>query len=309
MLPTAASTMKVVYQRSRPASSTSSSPKRSPRSLSRSASRRRRRSFSSGARLRQRPSSKAARADRTARATSSAEPAAAVAICSPVAGSITGIVPPSSEGTTSPSITWPKSLRSSARAVAAERDGMVARSVMVSSVRSSDLNSIHINSWYQDASPDRSCSRLGDVRGDVRGRRLEREALVARGGDPLADLAVLPNPPDVGHVDAGLARDVGAVVPAVGGPVEGEARHLGDVRDPAVLRLRRRLDGGHAAGPQMRDAGGDPLDVLLDRHHHVAQHGGAAWAGDDEEVGEAGGRQAEVRLRAIGPRVAQRVAV
>ena len=44
---------------------------------------------------------------------------------------------------------------------------------------------------------------------------------------------------------------------------------------------------------QVRDAVGDPVDVLLDRDHHVAEHGGAARAGHGEEVREAGDGQAE----------------
>src|SRR5215216_4683874 len=51
---------------------------------------------------------------------SAADPAAAVATCSPVAGSITGMVAPSSDGTASPSTTWPNSGRSSCRAAAVE---------------------------------------------------------------------------------------------------------------------------------------------------------------------------------------------
>ena len=109
-----------------------------------SASRRSRRSFSSGGRCRQRPSSNAARAERTARSTSAAAPAAAVAICSPVAGSITGIVAPSSDGTVSPSITWPKTSRSSTPRGRRGDGRVVAASVMALLRDLSDLNSIRI---------------------------------------------------------------------------------------------------------------------------------------------------------------------
>jgi hypothetical protein len=87
------------------------------------------RSCSSGGRNRQRPSSNARRADATARSTSAADPAAAVAACSPVAGSMTGIVVPSSDGTTSPSITWPNKGRASCPAAAA-LIGYVEKSVV-----------------------------------------------------------------------------------------------------------------------------------------------------------------------------------
>ena len=132
---TAASTTNVVYPRSRPASRTSSSPNRSARSASRAASRRRRRSFSSGASRRQRPSSNAARAERTAASTSACEPAAATAICAPEAGSMTGIVAPSADGTAWPSMKWPNSGRRSTSAVAAER-GYVVGSIACTAMSS-----------------------------------------------------------------------------------------------------------------------------------------------------------------------------
>ena len=43
------------------------------------------------------------------------------------------------------------------------------------------------------------------------------------------------------------------------------------VRDPLVLRLLGRLDLRQAVGPQMADAVGDPLDLLLQAGGHVAQ--------------------------------------
>ena len=59
---------------------------------------------------------------------------------------------------------------------------------------------------------------------------------------------------------------------------------------------------------QVADAVRDPVDVLLDRQHHVAQHRRAARAGDEEQVGEAGGREAEIGARPAGPLVLQRTA-
>ena len=99
--------MKPVYALSRPASSTSMSLKTSPCSATSSDSRRSRRSLSSGARLRQRPSSKDRRALATASSRSSAPPQAARPISSPVAGWMIGIVSPEREATTFPSMTWP----------------------------------------------------------------------------------------------------------------------------------------------------------------------------------------------------------
>ena len=59
----------------------------------------------------------------------------------------------------------------------------------------------------------------------------------------------------------------------------------------------------------MADALVDPLHVLLNRGHHVAQHRGAAGAGHGEEVREAVDRQSEVGVRPLGPEVAQALAV
>ena len=59
----------------------------------------------------------------------------------------------------------------------------------------------------------------------------------------------------------------------------------------------------------VRDAVGDPFDVLLDRHRHVAQHGRAAGAGDREQVGKARDLQAEIVARAGLPRLRQRMPV
>ena len=44
-----------------------------------------------------------------------------------------------------------------------------------------------------------------------------------------------------------------------------------------------------------------PIHVLLDRHHHVGQHRGAAGPGEDEQVGEPGAATPEERPRAGRP--------
>ena len=55
----------------------------------------------------------------------------------------------------------------------------------------------------------------------------------------------------------------------------------------------------------MRETIGDPVDVLLDGHHHVADHGGAAGPGDGEEVRKAGDGDPEVGARPVGPLLPQ----
>ena len=58
----------------------------------------------------------------------------------------------------------------------------------------------------------------------------------------------------------------------------------------------------------MREAIGDPVDVLLDGDHHVADHGRAAGPGDGEEIGKAGDGDPEVGARSVGPLLPQRAA-
>ena len=53
------------------------------------------------------------------------------------------------------------------------------------------------------------------------------------------------------------------------------------------------------------DEPGDPLHVLLDRDRHVGQHGRALRPGDDEQVREPAGGEAEVGTRAVRPLVPQ----
>ena len=50
--------------------------------------------------------------------------------------------------------------------------------------------------------------------------------------------------------------------------------HLVDVGHPRLLRVARGLDGAETLRAQVREAVGDPVDVLLDGHDHVADHGG-----------------------------------
>src|SRR5712671_6033650 len=66
----------------------------------------------------------------------------------------------------------------------------------------------------------------------------------------------------------------------------------------------RRTDGPAATLHQIGDAVGDPVDVLLDRDDHVAQHRRAARAGDHEHVREAGDGEPEIRVRPVAPLVA-----
>ena len=85
--------------------------------------------------------------------------------------------------------------------------------------------------------------------------------------------------------------------------------HLVAVLHPCVLGRLRRLDAVQAVRAQIRHAIGDPVHVLLDRHHHVAEHRRAARPGDHEHVREARGHQAEIGARPRLPFLPQRHAV
>ena len=51
----------------------------------------------------------------------------------------------------------------------------------------------------------------------------------------------------------------------------------------------------------MGDAVADPVDVLLDRDRHIAEHGRASGPRDHEHIGKAQGGDAEISLRSGGP--------
>src|SRR5215469_13138567 len=109
-----------------------------------------------------------------------------------------------------------------------------------------------------------------------------REAGIIIRRDLVAFLPVGSDAADIGHEDAGLAGDVRAHVPGVGARIERGVADLVDMLDPGFLRLRGCFYSLAAVFPQIGDAVDDPVDVLLDRHDHVAEDRGAARAGDRE---------------------------
>src|SRR5204862_3072801 len=116
-----------------------------------------------------------------------------------------------------------------------------------------------------------------------------------------AVLAVCGGAADVGHEHSRLAGYVRPEVPGVRGRVERVAGDVGDMGGPRVLGRRGRLDAVEPVRPQVLQAACDPVDVLFYGHHHVAEHGWAARAGDEEQVGEPGGGDAKIGARAAGP--------
>jgi hypothetical protein len=97
-------------------------------------------------------------------------------------------------------------------------------------------------------------------------------------GHLVARLAVRVDAADVGQEHPRLARHVGAHVPGVGRGVEGDVGAVVDVLHPARLGGLGGLDRLEALLAQVDERVGDPVHVLLDRHHHVRQHRRAARA-------------------------------
>ncbi len=81
--------------------------------------------------------------------------------------------------------------------------------------------------------------------------------------------------------------------------------HLVVVLDPEVLGLLRRLDGGFVVLSHAHGAVRHPVDVLLDRDHHVGEHRRAGRPGDGEQVREAVHHESEVGARAVLPLLLQ----
>ena len=76
--------------------------------------------------------------------------------------------------------------------------------------------------------------------------------------------------------------------------------------DPGILGVRLGLDRGGATVAQIREAVGNPVNMVFDPDHHVDEHRRAARAGDDEHVGEPGRHQAQIVARASRPFVLDR---
>ena len=87
-----------------------------------------------------------------------------------------------------------------------------------------------------------------------------------------------------------------------------DRRAVGEMSRPGGLCRVGCFDGREAGIAHLRQPIDDPVDVLLDRHHHVGEHRRAAGTGDGEEVGEACDGQAEIGLRSARPDVRQRLA-
>ena len=84
---------------------------------------------------------------------------------------------------------------------------------------------------------------------------------------------------------------------------EGHRGNLVDMRHPRILggRIEWASITLKLSPAQVLEAICNPVDVLLDRHHHVGEYGGAARAGDGEEIWEAGDHEPQIGARSLGP--------
>src|ERR1700730_14684932 len=134
----------------------------------------------------------------------------------------------------------------------------------------------------------------------------QRESFVVLRRYFVALLAVDSDAADVGHEDARLARHIRPDIPGVGGGIEGFVGHFVDVLEPQGFSFDSGFDAIEVVPGQVADAVRDPVNVLLDRDDHVAEHRRATRTRDDEQVGEASGGDAEIGSRTVGPLGLQR---
>ena len=74
---------------------------------------------------------------------------------------------------------------------------------------------------------------------------------------------------------------------------------------PFLFSTVRGLDGRFAFSVHPLDAVADPINVLLDRDQHIAEHGWARRPSNREQVRESVNRNTQVTSRAIIPRIGQ----
>src|SRR5260221_10902084 len=123
--------------------------------------------------------------------------------------------------------------------------------------------------------------------GGISPGRSKRKPRVSALSDLVGLPPVPPAPADIGHEHPRLARDVRADVPrcpCLG--VEGRIGEFANVARPVRFRFWRCLDAVQPPRLHAGQAVADPVDVLLDRHHHVAEDARAAGPSDHEKVRE-----------------------
>src|SRR5712691_2003286 len=128
-------------------------------------------------------------------------------------------------------------------------------------------------------------------------------------GGFLALLQVHGQPAGVDQHLALLAWDVGAHVPGLRAREQSRIDQFGDMVAPGFLRFLRRLDPAEVVTPHVLDARDDEVALQLGAARSVAERRRALRAVDIEQIREVRARHAQMRARAAGPFLTQRLAV
>ena len=106
---------------------------------------------------------------------------------------------------------------------------------------------------------------------------------------------------DVRHEDTRLAWNIRAQPPGIRFHEQRLAGRLVDMIDPGVLCLDRRFDCLEVSLDHVVKTRRDPIDVLLNRHYHLAQHRWATRTRYREQIREAGDLETEIAAWPSGP--------
>src|SRR5207253_9698105 len=106
-----------------------------------------------------------------------------------------------------------------------------------------------------------------------------------------------------------LAWDVGAHVPGLRAREQSRTDQFGDMVAPGFLRFLRRLDPAQVVAPHVLDARDDEVALQLGAGRPVAECRRALRTVDIEQIREVRARRAQMRTRAAGPFLPQRLAV
>src|SRR5260370_37875810 len=152
--------------------------------------------------------------------------------------------------------------------------------------------------------PAGGCNRLPEISASAQ----DATGVTGAGGF-LALLQVHRQPAGVGQHLALLAWDVGAHEPGLRAREQSRIDQFGDMVAPGFLRFRRRLDPAEVVTPHVLDARDDEVALQLGAGRPVAERRLALRAVDIEQSRELRARHAQMRARAAGPFLPQRLAV
>src|SRR5438132_8374752 len=152
--------------------------------------------------------------------------------------------------------------------------------------------------------PAGGCNRRAEISASA-----QHETGVTGVGGFLALLQVHRQPAGVDQHLAFLAWDVGAHEPGLRAREQSRIDQLGDMVAPGFLRFLRRLDPAEVVTPHVLDARDDEVALQLGAGRPVAERRRALRAVDIEQIREVRAPHAQMRTRAAGPFLTQRLAV